>query len=116
MTATTVDNLPPLAVLGRAKYPQGSLQGYCTTTYAALVALLGEPHIRCGDKTTVEWAFCCNDGTVFTVYDWKLSATPLNEYQWHIGGNGQALAAFQRFTGLQTIPHLYPQYRSIDPA
>jgi len=26
------------------------------------------------------------DGTVATIYDWKLYETPYDEYQWHIGG------------------------------
>lgn len=103
MTATTPDKLHPLAVLGRAGHPQGCLQGYCYTTFGTLVALLGEPHIYNGDKTTVEWAFRCNDGTVFTVHDWKLPSTPINEYRWHIGGTGRPLQAFTRYTGLKAV-------------
>lgn len=101
----TQDNTPtlhPLAVLGRGE-PQGGLQGYCNTTYAALVALLGDPHHRNGDKTTVEWSFRCANGTEFHVYDWKLEATPMCDYDWHIGGTGQPLEAFERHTGLRTI-------------
>ena len=97
-------NLHPLAVLGATSELGGSLKGYCHTTYSALRVLLGPPHQHNGDKTTVEWAFICNDGTVFTVYDWKELTTPVAEYRWHIGGTDQALAAFQRFTGLKTIP------------
>ena len=97
----TASKLHPLAVLGPAEHPQGGLVGHCRTTYATLVALLGEPHIHCGDKTTVEWAFRCQNGTVFTVYDWKTCGTPQGPYDWHIGGNSpDALAAFTRFTGL----------------
>jgi hypothetical protein len=96
--------LHPLAVLGRAPSPGGtSLQGYCTTTYVNLVALLGEPHVHMGDKTTVEWFFRCHNGTVFEVYDWMQCVTPTEEYAWHIGGNSpDALAAFERHTGLKT--------------
>ena len=104
MTTTNPDKLHPLAVLGRADHAQGSLQGYCHTTFSALVALLGEPHVHRGDKTTVEWAFRCHDGTVFTVYDWKELSTPLSEYRWHVGGTGRALEAFTRHTGLKTVP------------
>jgi hypothetical protein len=95
-------NLHPLAVLGCSN-PSGGLRGYCTTTYANLVALLGEPHVRRGDKTNVEWSFRCQNGTIFTVYDWKECATPTGDYAWHIGGNSpDTLAAFERHTGLKT--------------
>jgi len=96
--------LHPLAVLGRADHAQGCLEGYCRTIYGTLVALLGEPHVYQGDKITVEWAFRCKDGTVFTVYDWKELSTPLSEYHWHIGGTGRPLEAFTRHTGLRTVP------------
>lgn len=95
----------PLMVLGKADYAPGGLQGYCTTTYATLVAILGEPHYQGGDKTNVEWCYRCADGTVFSIYDWKLPSVPINEYQWHIGGSGKPLAAFQRFTGLKARPY-----------
>jgi hypothetical protein len=104
MATPTSDKLHPLAVLGPAEDPEGGLQGYCTTTYPLLHALLGKPHVFNGDKTTVEWAFRCNDGTVFTVYDWKQSATPLTEYRWHVGGTGRPLEAFTRHTGLPAVP------------
>jgi hypothetical protein len=95
--------LHPLAITGNADFSSGGLQGYCRTNYATLVALLGLPHTQNGDKTTVEWAFCCNNGCTFHVYDWKQSATPKTDYDWHIGGStDQALAAFERFTGLET--------------
>ena len=98
-TMTTTPN--PLEVLGPATDALGCLRGYCTTTYASLVALLGEPATHSGDKTTVEWAFRCRDGTTFTVYDWEESTTPLGEYRWHVGGSSDALAAFREHTGLE---------------
>jgi hypothetical protein len=102
----TSSKLHPLAVLGKADYPSGCLQGHCRTNYATLVALLGEPHTHNGDKTTVEWAFRCANGTGFHVYDWKLEATPMCEYDWHIGGtSAEALAAFRRHTGLKARPY-----------
>lgn len=107
--ALTTSNLHPLAVLGPAPHAAGSLQGFCTTTYSNLIALLGEPHVHRGDKTTVEWAFRCHNGTVFTVYDWKEIATPTGPYPWHIGGHGDPLTAFSRYTGLETTPmRLWP--------
>jgi len=96
--------LHQLAVVSKADYPTGGLQGYCTTTFAHLVAILGRPHFLKGDKTNVEWAYRCQDGTTFSVYDWKQPSTPIDEYRWHIGGSGQSLAAFQRFTGLHATP------------
>lgn len=98
---TTTPN--PLEVLGPATDALGCLRGYCTTTYAALVAVLGEPHTRGGHKTTVEWEFYCRDGTTFTVYDWKESTTPLGEYRWHVGGSSKALSAFRQYTGLDAV-------------
>lgn len=95
--------LPSLAVLGKAPYPAGCLRGYRHTTYAVLLQLLGQPHTTGGDKTNVEWAFRCNDGSTFHVYDWKQHSIPTERYAWHIGGSSDwALAAFHRFTGLNT--------------
>lgn len=97
--------LPPLAVLGKADYPSGCLRGYCHTTYSVLLHLLGQPHATGGDKTNVEWAFRCNDGSSFHVYDWEEPAIPTERYAWHIGGSSdRALAAFHRFTGLSVAP------------
>jgi hypothetical protein len=96
-------NLHPLAVLGRGNPGGTGLQGYCTTNYTVLVALLAIPHVLMGDKTTAEWCFRCHNGTVFEVYDWKQCVTPTEDYAWHIGGNSpEALAAFERHTGLKT--------------
>jgi hypothetical protein len=30
----------------------------------------------------MEW----EDGTISTIYCWKLSSVPMGEYNWHIGG------------------------------
>ena len=67
-----------------------SLCGYVKTTYAELLEKLGEP-LRdfSGDgKVTCEWVIDFHDGTVSTIYDWKLSVTPTHLYNWHIGGRG----------------------------
>lgn len=101
----TSSKLHPLAVLGRADDPIGGLKGYCCTTFANLVALLGKPHEHDRDKITVLWAFRCADGTIFHVYDYKESFTPIGPYDWHVGGSSEkALTAFTRFTGLPTKP------------
>lgn len=99
-------NLHPLAVIGPAHHVSGSLAGYCRTNYTTLLALLGEPHERDIDgKVNVEWAFRCQDGTTFHVYDWKEPSIPREDYWWHIGGNNaQALQAFSRHTGLPATP------------
>jgi hypothetical protein len=62
-----------------------SLQGYITATYDQLVERFGQPEGG-GDKTTVEWCLKFADGTVATIYDWKLDETPTSMYNWHIGG------------------------------
>ncbi len=101
---TIVSNLPSIAVLGRGNANGTCLRGHVRTTYQALYALLGEPHERNGDKTTVFWCFEMNNGECFTVYDWKEISTPEGNYDWHIGGHSfEALNAFQRFTGLRLI-------------
>ena len=67
-----------------------SLVGYVTASYDQLVAKFGAPDFgpddRGGDKVTCEWDLEFEDGTVATIYDWKLYETPYDEYQWHIGG------------------------------
>tara|TARA_R110000868_G_scaffold103681_5_gene285343 strand:+ start:1199 stop:1492 length:294 start_codon:yes stop_codon:yes gene_type:complete len=86
-----------------AKANGTSLIGYVTTTYATLVKKLGEPQTD-GDKTTAEWCLEFKDGTVATIYDWKLSETPLGEYDWHVGGIGvRALEKVQAFLGIPAI-------------
>jgi len=70
-----------------AKANGTSLIGYITTTYAALEEKLGEP-VTGGDKTTAEWCLEFKDGSVATIYDWKCAETPLQVYDWHIGGQG----------------------------
>jgi hypothetical protein len=63
-----------------------SLKGYITTTYADLCRTFGAPSIFVGDKTNAEWFIEFEDGSVATVYDWKLDHIPLEPYRWHIGG------------------------------
>lgn len=63
-----------------------SLKGRVNTTYSRLVEVFGEPHPG-GDKTTVEWHLEFEDGTIATIYDWKMWQTPMGEHDWHIGGH-----------------------------
>jgi hypothetical protein len=72
-----------------------SLQGYLptTTTYQQLVDIFGLPEIGPGpidfkirDKTTCSWSLRFEDGTVATIYDWKMFKTPRGGYPWCVGG------------------------------
>jgi hypothetical protein len=67
-----------------------SLKGSVLTTFAKLVEVFGQPDLGPDDfgldKTTCEWHLVFEDGTVATIYDWKLDSTPFYEYDWHIGG------------------------------
>ena len=65
-----------------------SLQGYVPATYDQLVERFGQPEGG-GDKTTVEWCLKFEDGTVATIYDWKVDETPTYMYNWHIGGKNK---------------------------
>lgn len=67
------------------------LQGEVSTTYDNLVKFFGKPdHTESGDgKVTCEWCLQFEDGTVATIYDWKVGYTPKFLYDWHIGGTSQ---------------------------
>lgn len=61
-------------------------QGDINTTFDHISSVFGRPSIIDGDKMTVEWIIQFKDGTVATIYDWKTNYTPLEHYDWHIGG------------------------------
>ena len=67
-----------------------SYKGSVRTTFVKLVEVFGQPDHGPNnfeaDKVTCEWDLCFEDGTVATIYDWKLDSTPFGEYEWHIGG------------------------------
>lgn len=86
-----------------------SFMGCITTTYDKLVQLFGEPMKGSDDgKTTAEWVIQFEDGEVATIYDWKLSSTPTNLYDWHVGGHShRALDLLEEITGIQTRASLY---------
>ena len=69
-----------------AKTYNTSKKGFIETTYADLCRTFGAPSIFVGDKTNAEWFIEFEDGSVATVYDWKLDHVPLEPYRWHIGG------------------------------
>ena len=78
------------------------LQGYIETTYDQLVKVFGKPANLEGDKVTVEWSILFFDGTIATIYDWKLSETPMGVYRWHIGGKSQR--AVELVTNCMLVP------------
>jgi hypothetical protein len=66
-----------------------SYKGKVNITYAELVEIFGAPDRGpndLGDKVTCNWELKFDDGTVATIYDWKMNDTPMGEYMWHIGG------------------------------
>ena len=99
-----------------------SLRGEIMTTYDILLNLFGEPSYSSGDpydKVNTEWII---DGKVFytdqwgekdweyikaTVYNWKTGGVPLDEYDWHIGGENYDVVEM-----IQTIVEngLQPEY------
>lgn len=62
--------------------------GTVETRYDTLVKVFGDPVMYDGidEKTTVQWNLEFSDGTIATIYDWKTEATPLEMYEWHVGG------------------------------
>jgi len=67
-----------------------SLKGYVRTTFKDLCLKLGPPtygpYDTGGDKVTCEWKIL-TDKMVVTIYDWKTEETPMDEYDWHVGGH-----------------------------
>jgi hypothetical protein len=87
----------------RFTFASGScLQGYIKTTYDELVNVFGEPTTLEGDKVNVEWTIKFSDGTIATIYDWKLSTVPMGDYDWHIGGYTQR--AVELVTNCMLVP------------
>lgn len=68
----------------------GSLKGYVRTNFQHLCETFGPPTYGpfdySHDKVTCEWKIKTDDDLLVTIYDWKTSRTPLDEYEWHIGG------------------------------
>jgi hypothetical protein len=81
-----------------------SLQGYVSTTFDKLKELLGPAGEGSADgKTNVEWTLEFVDGTVATIYDWKMSNIPTETYDWHIGGKSKkAVEYIQEALKLET--------------
>ena len=63
------------------------LQGYIKTTYEELESVLGPPTYREeGEKISCEWVIKFDTGLIATIYDYKMGKTPMDVYDWHIGG------------------------------
>lgn len=82
------------------------LRGYVRTTYADLIKAFGAPNIGSGDKVNSEWGLKFEDGTLATVYDYKEPMTPVQEYDWHIGGLSPK-AVHRVCAALGTMPTRY---------
>ena len=66
------------------------LKGEFPICYAELVEIFGAPDYGPNsdmDKTTCEWRLQFEDGTVASIYDYKVGYTPMGEYEWHISGH-----------------------------
>jgi len=75
---------------------QTSFHGHTVeATYNHLVKTVGFPHDR-GDggyKVHFGWTFENEDGTVFTIYDWKAGTFgPNTTVEWHIGAHNPKAA------------------------
>ena len=83
--------------------------GYVSITYDELVQVLGQPKGGSSDKkTTCEWHVEFEDGSVATVYDWKVGYTPKDLHNWHIGGRpGVALDRLEEVLGKQIFRSKY---------
>lgn len=89
-----------------------------TTTLEKLVKVLGESDGigEVADKVQYSWELELEDGTIFTLYDWKEyytfdSATPI---EWHIGGF-DAIDTMKAYTALSAAlekPNLFQSVKS----
>jgi hypothetical protein len=66
-----------------------------TATVADLRKILGEPQCEQNDgqdKCNFDWTMETEDGTVFTVYDWKeyRRLEEDEDIEWHVGGRSGA--------------------------
>lgn len=93
---------PVIKSLNSADVNMTSFQGSFDATYAAVVAVFGEPQEADEYKVAYEWIVEFKDGTVSTIYDWKETSlydeslpppSALKDgrvVNWHIGGHNRA--------------------------
>lgn len=86
-------NFNPITDL--SKIQMTSFQGELECSYQQLVKTFGSPLKGDGYKTQAEWIVEFEDGTVATIYDWKMGDSYLGDGEgfppedilfWHIGG------------------------------
>lgn len=71
-----------------------SLMGEVNTRYERLVEVFGTPINGSGDgKVNSEWIIRFANGEVATIYNWKTGTTPIDDYDWHIGGHKKWVVA-----------------------
>ena len=91
-----------------------SLWKRINATYEELKSIFGKPTYPTGDgyKTDVEWVIKLDNGTVFTIYNWKdgkhyLGTSGLSKSQitdWHIGLNqGDPYASLNAIRFLKSV-------------
>ena len=70
-----------------------SLRGYFHATWDEVIEQFGQPDYEAmGEKVTAEWSLIDNAGHVYTIYDWKHSASVCRSgarFRWHVGGTDQ---------------------------
>ena len=86
------------------------LVGTVNTTYDELVQCFGEPDLYNGDKTNVEWCLEFADGTVATIYDWKMPEVPYGYYDWHIGGKSYLAVERVQDAMLEPLTQMIKEY------
>ena len=78
-------------MLSNKNFSGTSFHGHTiTATYNELVdALGGKPQYTHGDKSNYDWVCETENGTVFTVYDWKeyRNFGDDEKIEWHIGAH-----------------------------
>jgi len=81
-----------------------SLVGYLNITYDELVEKFGKSDGKSSDnKCKAQWCFSHN-GTIITIYDWKMYTTPLRDItDWHIGGHSKKAVEILRIQGFDAV-------------
>jgi hypothetical protein len=94
-------------ITGRNNVPADgtSFKGGIKVPFSRLVEVFGEPEESDGYKVAFEWSIQFDDGTVATIYDWKVTSLydsdlsspetlrAVNYDDWHVGGFSPAAVA-----------------------